>query len=679
MCERRVSGLRLGVAGVLAAVGLVVLPWPAPSAQAAVETVDDAAFTWAISGYAQKGIFGPWEISAPSGDARKVTTTASELDLSPVPATSLPSGTSTVHAVRFTGGDGTIDRATGEASLRWSGRYTVNAYPSSFGAPAEVYSDPRLDVAADGSGTLTMELTLAAGQDMSGNPTPPRSFGRLTLMTFSAGAITGLDDDGFRLVPDYRGVSVTLPAGATAQTRSCSTSGGATGWWGAWPQDFLTAVGDTSIAAHFYSTGCAGMQDNKPPLPVDVSFGSPDEPTTPTPTTPTPTTPAPTTPTPSPATPQPDDEDDADAWSVDDAQLRWGVNDESNNRSHAPQRYNFLSAGKLPDPGKGGQSVTATHWRQAAGDVRIEKYVDGKGYVPATWNGLSTGSDGAIDTSPSDGVFTRHQVVLDGGTGRIDPATDSGTIRWKGSFSVVFYSGFTFFHVSDPTLVVRDGRARVTATLSGYGSDQADQSVWRAVPARTVTLAELGRVDLKGDAGFTVSPAYDRVKVDVGDGTPQVRTGTGWGSFPQSFVDFQREVGTAAFWYSSGGATDAAKKALPLSVSYDADAPVSTVVPGDAAAPAGTSPGTSAPGTTSAPTQVTAPAAAVPAPVPAGTPVPLASGPAQTLAGAPAVRPASSTASGVLSGDRGWWVGGGLMLAAAGAALPLPLPRPRRA
>lgn len=674
MRDRRVKHLRLGVAGALATLGLVVLPWPAPTAQAAVETVDDASFTWAISGYAQKGIFGPWEISAPSGDARKTTTTASALGLSPVPATSLPSGTSTVHAVRFTGGAGTIDRATGEASLRWTGRYTVNAYPASLGAPSEVYSDPRLDVAADGSGTLTMELTLAAGQDMSGNPTPPRSFGRLTLMTFSAGAVTGLDDEGYRLVPDYRGVAVTLPAGTTAQTRSCTTSGGATGWWGSWPQDLLSAVGDTSIAAHFYSTGCAGMQDNKPPLPVDVAFGSPDEPTTPTPTTPTPTTPSPT-----PSTPEPDDGADpgADAWTVDDAQLRWGVNNESNNRSHAPERYNFLSAGKLPDPGRGGQSVTAKQWRQASGDVRIEKYVDGKGYVPATWNGLRTGSDGALDTSPSDAVFTRHQVVLDGGTGRIDPATDSGTIRWKGSFSVVFYSGFTFFHVSDPTLVVRDGRAHVTATLSGYGSDQSDQSVWRAVPARTVTLAELGRVDLEGDAGFTVSPAYDRVKVDVGGGTPQVRTGTGWGSFPQSFVDFQRAVGTAAFWYSSGGATDAAKKALPLSVSYDADAPVSPVVPEDAAPPAPASPGGSVPGTTSAPAAATAPAAT--APVPAGAPVPLASGPAQTLAGAPAVRPASATTSGVLSGDRGWWLGGGLLLAAAGAALPLPLPRLRRA
>lgn len=664
--------LRLAAGGVLAALGLVALPWQAPTAEAAVETVDDASFTWGISGYAQKGIFAPWEISGTSGDARTVTTTASELDLSPVPATSLPSGVSSVDAVRFTGGDGTIDRDTGAATLRWTGRYTVNAYPASFGAPAEVYADPRLDVAADGSGSLTMELTLAAGQDMSGSPTPPRSFGRLTMMTFSAGSISRLDDEGYRLEPDYRGVRVTLPAGATAQTRSCSTSGGATGWWGSWPQDLLDAVGDTSIAAHFYSTGCAGMQDNKPPLPVDVSFGTPDEPVTPTPTTPTPTTP--TKPAPSDPTPSTPADDDA-AWTVDDAQLRWGVNNESNNRSHAPQRYNFLSAGKLPDPGRGGQSVTAAQWRQRDGAVRIEKYVDGRGYVPATWNGLSTGSDGALDTSPSDRVFTRHQVVLDGGQGRIDPRTETGTIRWTGSFSVVFYSGFTFFHVSDPTLVVRDGRARVTATLSGYGSDQADQSVWRAIPARTVTLADLGTIDLKGDAGFTVTPAYDRVKVDVGDGTPQVRSGAGWGSFPQSFVDFQREVGTAAFWYSSGGATDAAKKALPLSVSYDADAPVAPTTPVSTDGTA--TPGTpaAAPSTTSAPARVTAPVAG--APVASAARTTLASGPAETVAGAPAARPTSSTSVGLLSGDRGWWVGGGLLLAAAGLTLPLPLPRLR--
>jgi hypothetical protein len=662
----RRARLRLAAAAGLAALGAAVVPWQAPAASAATETVDDASFTWAISGYAQRGVFGPWQLSDATRDARVVRTSATDLDLQPVPATSLAAGTSQVGAVRFTGGDGTVDREDGSVSLAWDGSYTVNAYPASYEAPSETYADPRLEVDADGSGRLTMTLALGAGKDVDGNPSPPTSLGRVTLLTFSAGARTGLDAEGFRLDPDYRGVAVTLPSSATPQTRSCS---GGTGWWGAWSQDLLDALGSTSIAAHFYSTGCGGMQDNKPPLPVDVTFGAPGDVPEPTPTPgPTPTAPAPTT---------DPDEDEVDAgWTVTDAQLRWGLNDESNNRSHAPGRYNFLSAGRLPDPGRGGSTVTASQWRQRAGDVRIEKYVAGSGYRPATWAGLRTGADGTEDVSPSDDVFTGHQVVLDGGAGTIDPDTDDGTIRWTGSFTVVFYSGYTFFHVSDPALVVRDGRARVTARLSGYGSSLADQSVWREVPARTVTLADLGRIDLRRQGGgFTVTPRYDRVAVDVPAGlAPQTRTGAHWGAFPQSFVDFQAEAGTAPFWYSSGGSTDAAKKALPLTVSYDADAPVRPPVPTPSADDAGDTPaaGTTAPAAPAPVAAAAAPGTATPAPLRAG-------GPVEPVLAAPAPRAASHAAStGVLGGDRGWWAGGGLLLAAGLVAAPVPWRLPGR-
>ena len=41
-----------------------------------------------------------------------------------------------------------------------------------------------------------------------------------------------------------------------------------------------------------------------------------------------------------------------------------------------------------------------------------------------------------------------------------------------------------------------------------------------------------------------------------------------WGSWPQSFVNFQNGTGLGTYWYSSGGAADAKKPQDPVSVSY---------------------------------------------------------------------------------------------------------------
>lgn len=270
------------------AAGLTALGAPAqaaaPSAsegaeQRSTSNVNGATFTWGLSGYAQKGIFGPWTYKNLSGNVSQLTGSVSggtqtEYAALPVPATSMPVSTpqKTPNAIKFTAGVGTADPATGAANLTWDGSYTVNAYPAMYNAPDEIYSDPQLVIAADGSGTLSMDLTIGAGVDMSGTPTPAVDLGRLTLMTYSAGSDLKVTDNAYRYTPDYNGNTVTdLPADSSPQTTSCSTDGGATGWAGAWPDAFVNAV-PSSIRPHFYSTGCGGMQDNKPALPVDVTF-----------------------------------------------------------------------------------------------------------------------------------------------------------------------------------------------------------------------------------------------------------------------------------------------------------------------------------------------------------------------------------------------------------------------
>lgn len=237
--------------------------------------VTDATFTWGLSGYAQKGIFGAWTFKELDGNVTALDgASQTEYSTDPVPATSFPTNAAKpkANAVKFTQGTGVINPSTGAGKLSWTGKYVVNAYPAQYKAPNETYKDPQLTVAADGSGTLTVDFSIGAGQDQLGNEFPAQEFGRLKLATFDAGSLSAQSGTGFRVTPDYQGVE----NGLSGQDKTCTTAGGATGWWGSWPQEFITALNShssgQSVLPHFYSTSCGGMQDNKPPLPFDVTF-----------------------------------------------------------------------------------------------------------------------------------------------------------------------------------------------------------------------------------------------------------------------------------------------------------------------------------------------------------------------------------------------------------------------
>lgn len=276
MRRRRLSLL---TAGALAVAGLAF----AAPAQAAPKTtvgsgpsyVDDATFIWGLNGYAQKGVFGAWTFKDLSGNVTLLDgATQTEYSTDPIPATSFPTNAAKpkANAVKFTDGVGSIDESTGAGKLSWTGKYVVNAYPPQFNAPNETYEDPQLTVAADGSGTLTVDFSIGAGVDVNGNPFEAEDFGRITLATFDDGSLSNKTDTGYRVTPDYQGVE----NGISGQTKNCSTDGGATGWWGSWPQPFIDALNShpagQSVLPHFYSTGCGGNQDLKPPLPFDVTF-----------------------------------------------------------------------------------------------------------------------------------------------------------------------------------------------------------------------------------------------------------------------------------------------------------------------------------------------------------------------------------------------------------------------
>ncbi|KAA1372946.1 hypothetical protein [Aeromicrobium fastidiosum] len=430
----------------------------------------------------------------------------------------------------------------------------------------------------------------------------------------------------------------------------------------------LAAEGDDVVpepaaATSTPSPSPSPTESSPPPGPTESS--PTPEPTDSSPT-PTPTDPSPTpTPAPSPtAAPVP-----TGAFTVTDAQVRWGINDESNNRAFAPGTFNFFSAGKIADPGRGNTQLTQAGWKQADGQVSIQKYLNGS-WTSATWEGLRTDTDGK-SIPGTNGPFSGHEVVIGGGTGTVDPTSGTASIQWNGSFTVLYYSGYSFFYVTDPKLTVTGGVGRLTATLSGFGSSMDDLTQWKPVaPVPNVVLADLGAVDLAKDLGFTATPAYKGVAVTV-PGDAQVRSGDSWGSFPQSFIDYQTSSGTGSYWYSSGGAADAHKVAKPVTISYAAGSPVAVKAPAKAKKKSAKN---------DAPrNKAVAPPASVPAGLPAVTAPLTAPADAQVAGTTYAQTRPVSTVTGASAapvgrtGAEGVWILGGVLLGAAALVTLTPL------
>ncbi|GAA1920269.1 hypothetical protein GCM10009775_11060 [Microbacterium aoyamense] len=276
---------------------------------------------------------------------------------------------------------------------------------------------------------------------------------------------------------------------------------------------------------------------------------------------------------------------------IRNAQFRWGLNAEAGAGAFAGG-CNFLSAGRAGDTGRGGVVWTESHglYRASQGNVRIEKPSAAGEYDIATWAGRCLDPAGNAVTSASVTSTSGNQVVIDGGAG-VRGADGSVEIRWTGSFSVVFYGGMTYWSASDPVLVMdAAGNGRVTATASGFGASMEDLTKWEALPEREIVLAEVRGASTALGQGFAVVPQYLGVQVSgVGQVARDAVNESFWGSFPASFVEYQKLTGQAGYWVTTGGVRDRAKPASTLYVSYDARAAIVPDLPatdtGGAAAP----------------------------------------------------------------------------------------------
>ncbi|NQX34451.1 hypothetical protein [Herbiconiux sp. VKM Ac-2851] len=259
---------------------------------------------------------------------------------------------------------------------------------------------------------------------------------------------------------------------------------------------------------------------------------------------------------------------------ITDASFTWGLSNEAGGGAFFGG-CNFLSAGTAGDTGSSRVWTEADGFYSASsGDVSIVKPDATGALVPASWATKCQTPAGTPVSAASTSSLTKNAVVFGGGTGTA-AADGSVEVSWNGSFTVAFYGGLTYWTASDPVLTLdAAGNGELTATASGYGTSMEDQTQWVPVAAQEIVLADIAGASV-GDEGLTVTPAYLGVPVTT-SGTPQATTGASWGSFPQSFVDFQGLTGQSSYWYSSGGSRDAAKPASPLAVDWTVEGAVVT-------------------------------------------------------------------------------------------------------
>ncbi|PLS30713.1 hypothetical protein Uis1B_1425 [Bifidobacterium margollesii] len=577
------------------------------------------------------------------------------------------------NIVRLSGGTGTIDAATKSASLTWKGASFTIAYYG--GLTYWSISDPTLTI-VNGKGTLTGRAS-GYGADMN----DPGKWEKITSATihladFATGSASGADpqiafdtDAGtITAQPDYLGVRT----GASASAMQAAKTSANAGWWGAFPQSWVSFNMSTGQSSYWFTTSgdAASIQPRKVASPITVSWKSTSSTTGTRPGAPTLTghdtagadrvevfwkapddqgDPAYSgfvaTARPKSggsavtATFDRDDRsgvitglksstvyevtiaavnalgsggssntltittaangttdggsgngtggnggsgggtDSSGSATYRNVTLRWGLNDETNSASYYGV-CNFMSAGKAGNTG--GAKVWASGFYKAKdGNVSIEKPDSSGKWVAASWESRCLARDGSTVTMQkrADGraVNSESQVVLSKGSGVVN-ADGSVRISWSGSFTVAYYGGMTYWSVSDPKLTLdASGNGSLTATASGYGADMNDAGKWVTLSPRTIHLADFRGVDVKqavASHGFTKTPEYLGVKVTAngshgGQAAKDATNAAYWGSFPQSFVDFQVQTGQSAYWYTANSQRDFAKVARPLSVQYD--------------------------------------------------------------------------------------------------------------
>lgn len=147
----------------------------------------------------------------------------------------------------FTGGTGWTDPATGAASLAWADGFRFRHYAALAPEVVSTLGNPVLTVAADGTGTLTMDVAWSVSADTASD-----GYRRLTVATFSGVSVGRTGDD----------VTLTVAPQYAGRAYGASTS--------SFPAEFIDWF-DPSMRSWWHSTG-ASMDAKKAPNPFTVAF-----------------------------------------------------------------------------------------------------------------------------------------------------------------------------------------------------------------------------------------------------------------------------------------------------------------------------------------------------------------------------------------------------------------------
>lgn len=268
-------------ARLLAVLVLALSSVGAPALAAEPMTRDDVTLEWTGNAELQGVPFsgGSNYFSAGQSDGTEATYAASAGNVAIVQRTADGTDSAATYATRAAhvaggaqivrvGGGHAEFAADGSGAVSWIGSWTVNFYG---GAAPFWIADPVLTVAADGSGALTASVGGYAS-DMA-NPSvksPIAPVADVRIATFHG--VTADLTHGFSVSPDFAGVAVALPAGATPQD---TTANG----WGAWPQSFVDVQQTTGLSSYWYTSG-ASTDAGKPPTPFAVSVAGAASPLT---------------------------------------------------------------------------------------------------------------------------------------------------------------------------------------------------------------------------------------------------------------------------------------------------------------------------------------------------------------------------------------------------------------
>lgn len=175
--------------------------------------------------------------------------------------------------VVYANGTGTMDPATGEVDLRWTGTFSINFYGQ---LTPFWFTDPHLVLDADGNGRVT--ATIGGYSSSIDNPDVRELIDPITDVEIATlRGVASDNEDGFVVTPTYLGVQVE--GADSPQIRAFPG-------WGSWPVSYVRAMERLGMGSYWYTSGGAA-DARKPPAPLTVAYGTGVAPTT--------TTTAPTT------------------------------------------------------------------------------------------------------------------------------------------------------------------------------------------------------------------------------------------------------------------------------------------------------------------------------------------------------------------------------------------------